>query len=188
MLLTEQIVRAEYLKLDKKCNIDTTGLPIIFFSDHSKTVGECCFKSPAIPSRIRFNLQYLNYMPDVDCIDVVRHEYAHAAAAMKYGPMSLVGDAHGPCWQTICRIVNCRPYPYTYNLTVLEPLVDNDGDSKEKERVQCCRCGYVSYHGEDSRIVKILRAGLTSWNYVCPQCGNPRFRLDPVSVPAKVTV
>ena len=73
-------------------------------------------------------------------------------------------------------MVDCRPSPYTYNLNVLEPLATKKQVKGPTCLVQCCRCGAITEHAEDSRIVKVLKSGLNSWNYSCPNCGGLRFR------------
>lgn len=83
-------------------------------------------------------------------------------------------------------MVDCRPSPYTYNLNVLEPLATKKQVKGPTCLVQCCRCGAITEHAEDSRIVKVLKSGLNSWNYSCPNCGGLRFRLAADILEAKM--
>lgn len=123
MFFQTQEIQKEYRRLDGICGLDTTYMPIKRYRQKGKTVAMCEFTShSAIPVQFMFNLYYLDWLPETDCIDVIRHEYAHAAAALLFGPASLRGSGHGPLWQRVCAMVDCRPSPYTYNLNVLEPL------------------------------------------------------------------
>lgn len=186
MFFQTQEIKKEYLRLDGICGIDTTYMPIKRYRQKGKTVAMCEFTShSAIPIQFMFNLYYLNWLPETDCMDVVRHEYAHAAAALLFGPASLRGSGHGPLWQRICALVDCRPSPYTYNLNVLEPLIAKEYVKGPTCLVQCCRCGMTTEHAEDSRIVKVLKSGLNSWNYACQNCGGRRFRLAADMLEAK---
>lgn len=179
MLPKKKWILEEYRRLDKLCGVDTRYMDCCTYHADENTVAYCKYVThTAIPARIFFNRLFLDTMPDADCVDVVRHEYAHAAAALLYGPEALDESGHGPLWRRICDVVGCRPSPYTYNLNVPEPLIQNiQGSNSECCRVECCRCGSSVEQPKDSRIVQVLRAGLTSWNFTCPVCGGLRFRL-----------
>lgn len=186
MFFQTREIEKEYRRLDGICGIDTTYMPIKQYREKGKTVAMCQFtRHSAIPVQFMFNLYYLDWLPETDCMDVVRHEYAHAAAALLFGPASLRGTGHGPLWQRVCNMVDCRPFPYTYNLNVLEPLAERENGDGPACLVQCCRCGAITQHREDSRIVKVLKSGLNSWNYACPNCGGLRFRLVADALEAK---
>lgn len=178
MFLPKADILKEYKRLDALCGVDTSHIECSTYRAKENTVAYCQFIThTAIPAKILFNRHYLDWMPKTDCIDVVRHEYAHAAAALLYGPASLEGTGHGRYWKKVCEIVGCRPYPYTYNLNVAEPLLRRVSTGAGMCQVECCRCGTVLEQPKDSRIITVLKAGLTSWNFTCPACGGFRFRL-----------
>ncbi len=179
MLPEKKWILEEYRRLDSLCGVDTSYIDFCTYQANENTVAYCKYVThTAIPARIFFNRVFVSTMPDVDCLDVIRHEYAHAAAALIYGEEALEGTGHGQCWQHICGIVGCRPSPYTYNLNVAEPLLQGPGTRSEDIcLVECCRCGASMEQAKDSRIIQVLRAGLTSWNFTCPACGGFRFRL-----------
>lgn len=171
-------ITEEYRRLDALCDVDTSYIPIKTYKKASDIVAMCLFvQGTAIPSRWMFNLYRLQWLPEDDCLDVIRHEYAHAAAGLLFGAESFSDGGHGPLWRELCSIVDCRPYPYIYNFNQTEMLPRQKVKGAAGRCVECCRCGAVSQHQEDSRIIKILKAGLTSWNYTCPKCGGLRFRL-----------
>lgn len=177
MFPSKKIILAEYRRLDKLCGIDTSYITCDTYYAKENVVAYCQFIThTAIPARIFFNQRYVDWLPEVDCIDVMRHEYAHAAATLLYGPAALEGTGHGTPWKTVCAIVDCRPYPYTYNFNIAEPLAQHKG-GQNMCLVECCRCGATSAQPKDSRIISVLRSGLMSWNFSCPSCGGFRFRM-----------
>lgn len=180
MFFEPKVIAEEYERLDVLCNVSTKYMPIRTYEKASKTVAMCRFvQRTAIPSQFLFNLYYLRWMSETDCLDVIRHEYAHAASALIFGGAALSGTGHGALWKEVCRIVGCRPYPYTYSPNIMELLPEQRLTGAEARcYVQCCRCGAITEHAENSRIIKVLKAGLDSWNYICPSCGGLRFRLS----------
>lgn len=178
MFPSKEFIWAEYRRLDKLCGIDTSYIVCDTYYAKEDTVAYCQFIThTAIPARIFFNRRYVDWLPESDCIDVIRHEYAHAAAALLYGPAALEGTGHGTLWKAVCAIVECRPFPYTYSLNIAEPLAQYNVGSQNMCLVECCRCGATSEQPEDSRIISVLKSGLMSWNFSCPSCGGFRFRL-----------
>ena len=78
MFFQTQEIQKEYRRLDGICGLDTTYMPIKRYRQKGKTVAMCEFTShSAIPVQFMFNLYYLDWLPETDCIDVIRHEYAH---------------------------------------------------------------------------------------------------------------
>lgn len=175
-MFTEEEIRKEYDRLDKILGIDTSHIIIDFGSSNkTETAAFTQFYSnaPTVPKRIRFNMAIMGVLNDTNCLDIIRHEYAHAAVALKE---NYTGLPHGGPWKKICRQIGCRPSPYTYNGRKIEYI--EDYKIKEKMvRVKCCNCGRITMQPDNSRIVKILRNGGNSWNLKCKKCGRMVFTL-----------
>jgi SprT-like family. len=166
-------VRAEYDRLDKLCRVNTKNIRLSTYSKQHKTVAACWFHTNNfIPYSITFNNRYLCVMPEVDYVDIIRHEYAHAVSLIR----THQDCGHNSIWKDICLEVGCRPSPYSYNLNKLEQLVGTNRPDEQDCAVECLKCGNITYHRDDSRIVSVLRLGRSSWNYRCDQCGGFFFR------------
>lgn len=176
MNLTTEYIKQEFRRCDRimGTNIAET-LPVkIVRLPNTRTVGCTYFSSDGLtPTRFMFNSYYTDIMSEMDCVDAIRHEHAHAAAALVF---KYTGQ-HGEPWKKVCRMVGCRAELTTYNMSVAETLEPSEVPDEKKVRVKCRACGDVTLQGEDSRIVKVLRMGLSSWNARCKKCGGMDFKL-----------
>ena len=95
-------IREEYDRLDRYLGIDTRLIRLSFSKKMRRQHGVCCFRGDR-PTEIRL-ADFLRADDDA-MLDTVRHEYAHAAAAL------LTGRRHGhdAVWKDICVRIGCKP-------------------------------------------------------------------------------
>lgn len=186
---TAQEIRALYDRFDQHLNIDTSHMAIKFTAKRGNMVACCCMERRAdkyVPTEFHFNLQHMEWMPEAEWDDIIRHEYAHAAAVLLTGR----AEGHSPFWKQLCIKLGCRPSPYTYNLSLLEPLHNYQSEVDEgiaTKPIECTRCGNITYQPTDSRIVKLITSGIKVWNYHCKKCGGVVFRLAAPEAIAQTT-
>lgn len=173
----EDEIKKEYKKLDKYLGIDTSHIKILFTNDQKSENAAFCEvdKITSEVLSITFNLFLFGNLKKADQIDVMRHEYAHAAAYIKYG----YKGNHGEKWQRMCRKIGCRPLERIYSINVPEVLYSSANKvSEDISQVRCAKCGNITMQEEYSHIVKALRNGYLGLNYRCENCGSVVFILE----------
>lgn len=105
MVWTEDAIRAEFRRLDKKFGLDGASLPIIFNKARC-TLGQFCGTVSGEPKCFRFSKVYFDdpKFPVKEALDTIRHEYAHYMEFMLYGK-----TGHGPRWKKCCIKVGAMP-------------------------------------------------------------------------------
>ena len=98
---TEEAIREEIVKLDKKTGLKGAELPIHFMNARS-TLGMYCAEGGGM---FKFSSIYFDNprWPDEAALDVIRHEYAHYMDHKRYGNLG-----HGHTWKICCGIVGAR--------------------------------------------------------------------------------
>lgn len=184
-MLSADDIRAVYDDLDRKTHIDTSYIPIRIFYAPQKTIARCCYtvsrSGVYTPTGFEFNRYFEERMSAAGWHDAYLHEYAHAAVMV----LTKHGHGHDAVWQQMCIQLGCRPEPYNYNPIMPEAMRELHTDGPTTS-IQCRRCGATYNLAEDSRMVRLLQAGIPAANYVC-SCGNMTFRLLPAKRPAMET-
>ena len=123
-------VQAEYRRLDRLLGIDTSRVAVSFSRRMTRQYGVCTFVKNR-PQEIRL----ADFLRREDQVfwDTVRHEYAHAAAAI------LTGKRHGhdEAWKAVCRRIGCPPER-------LAPSCEAAAENRRRiEAVRGVRCEYA---------------------------------------------
>ena len=102
---TEEMIREELKRIDKKFNLQLSALPIRFGKAKS-TLGKCAVDRDGNLSYFYFSKYYMDDLnfPDEEKLDTIRHEAAHAKAWLDYGHWG-----HGPEWKICCRELGANP-------------------------------------------------------------------------------
>lgn len=172
MYSTEQI-RKLYDELDRQYNMDTSGLPIHIVNWREPTIACVRLQSVPggiVPTRFEFNAFYAAKLAEPDWLDTYKHEYAHAAVTL----LTHVNHGHDAVWKQYCHKLGCRPSPYAYDFNVISSETEAGDDCAT---VRCTRCGKTLRQKNDSKIVRVLKLGLSSLDFRCPHCGGMIFEI-----------
>ncbi len=99
---TENAIRKELSRLDKKTGLNGADLPISF-NNARCTLGLYCSANGGSFKFSNYYYQDPNW-PVEEAIDTIRHEYAHYMDHMLYGH-----GGHGSTWKLCCEIVGATP-------------------------------------------------------------------------------
>ena len=102
---TEEMIREELARIDKKFDLHLNDLPIRFGKAKS-SLGKCALDHTGKLSYFYFSKYYMDDLnfPDEEKLDTIRHEAAHAKAWLDYGHWG-----HGPEWKACCRELGANP-------------------------------------------------------------------------------
>ncbi len=161
-------IRKEYERLDKLCGLDTSGIEIEISRRSGHRLGS--FRYPLSgdgPLRIIINAALLDQ--EEQFWDTIRHEYAHAAAYLRYP-----GEKHGhdEVWKNICRELRCAPE----RLAPQSQAQRQRTEETAKYRVHCNGCGRDEYFFREGKVIKTLRWGRKG-AVRCAFCGSDSFEL-----------
>ena len=167
---TVQDIKTEFLKLDKLLGINTSNIEIVFSKRTVKRHGSCqCIRGADgkwRPVKIMI-AEFL--LTDYDAFwDTVRHEYAHAAAALLTGK----NCGHNAVWKGICCKIGCSG----------NVRAESTAASRQRARdaakyaVTCLGCGEVSLYMRKTELIKRLERGGPS-GVICTVCGGKKFKL-----------
>lgn len=151
-------IRAEYNRLDSICKIDTSKIPIKISKRMVSSYGFCYYKrgegNILIPKEIRIAdfIMTCNY----EFWDVIRHEYAHAAAAIR--SQSEKSHGHDEVWKEICSEIGCRPDQVSYDWEVHKKAYRRR-KAKLKYEVKCLDCGRKWSYVRAGAVVRSLQSG-----------------------------
>lgn len=168
---TTEEIRAEFQRLDKLLFIDTSKVEIVFSKRTVKRHGSCQCKRTSsgtyFPVKIMI-ADFLRYGDDSIFWDTVRHEYAHAAAAILTGK----NCGHNSVWKAICRKVGCTGRVYAESTAASRKRAQDAA----KYAVTCLGCGEVSLYMRKGDIVKRLEEGKGA-GVMCTICKGKKFSL-----------
>ena len=161
-------IRKEYDRLDRLCGLDTSKVEIGISRRPGRRLGS--FRYPLKgggPLRIIINAAILNQ--EEQFWDTIRHEYAHAAAYLRYP-----GEKHGhdEVWKNICRELGCAPE----RLAPQSQAQRQRTEETAKYRVHCNGCGRGEYFFREGKVIKTLRWGRKG-AVRCAFCGSDSFEL-----------
>ncbi len=157
-------IRAEYRRLDKLLYIDTSGIELKISERALRRLGS--FRSPE-PLCITISRGVME--DDELFLDVIRHEYAHAAAYLLRP-----GENHGhdEFWKSICRRIGCAPK----SRSAASYKGQLARRQQAKYTVVCLGCGQQSYYLRRGKTVDMLQRGKGS-KLRCTRCGGNKFGL-----------
>ena len=165
---TIEEIRREYQRLDQMIGVDTSGLEIMFSPQAVYQYGCCKYRNgrKAVPYKILI----ASFLKDEETAfwDTVRHEYAHAAAALLTGK----NQGHGPVWQSICHKIGAEPS----RLAGTCPSQQGNRKDRIRYEITCLACGARYERTRRSRFVDaVLSSGGRPILYRC-RCGGQIFR------------
>lgn len=108
MHTVEEIIR-EYKKLDQIVGVDTSELEIAFSSRAVYQYG-CCKYQQKKRKVVPYKILIASFLREEEEAfwNTVRHEYAHAAAALLTGK----NQGHNSVWKAVCQKIGCRSSPF----------------------------------------------------------------------------
>ena len=165
---TIEEIRREYQRLDQMIGVDTSGLEIMFSPRAVYQYGCCKYRNgrKAVPYKILIASFLKN--EETAFWDTVRHEYAHAAAALLTGK----NQGHGPVWQSICHKIGAEPS----RLAGTCPSQQGNRKDRIRYEITCLACGTRYERTRRSRFVDaVLSSGGRPILYRC-RCGGQIFR------------
>ena len=169
-----RLIRSEYDRLDRICRVDTSGITLKLSSRMTRRFGcfsvkrKYCFSAPEMT--VTISEQTLS--DDALFLDVIRHEYAHAAVFLRDPRRS---HGHDAVWKAVCREVGCEP-----KATRKAPDYVPPKSRPEKFLVKCVYCGSVSGYKSESKVVKIAEGKLYG-RLTCRKCGGTVFTVEDMS-------
>lgn len=167
---TVEEIKAEYRRLDRILNIDTSKIEIAFSNRSAKRHGSCKLERQSDGVWAPVKILIAGFLRDDDekFWDTVRHEYAHAATAV------ITGEKHGhdALWKAVCKKVGCSGKVYAENTGVSATAAL----SKAKYKLVCSDCGAESLYIRETKLIRTLKAGRKN-NVVCCRCKGSNIRL-----------
>ena len=164
-------IKAEFLRLDKLLGIDTSDVKIEFSKRAVHRHGCCNFTRGADgkpkPTKVTI-AEFLRNEEDGDFWDTVRHEYAHAAAAILTGKTC----GHNAIWKRVCKKVGCSGKVRAENTAASRQRAHDAA----KYIVTCVGCGEESLYMRKTELIKRLEKGGPS-GVICTICGGKKFKL-----------
>ena len=167
---TVQDIKTEFLELDKLLGINTSNIEIVFSKRTVKRHGSCQCVRGADGKWRPVKIMIAEFLlTDYDAFwDTVRHEYAHAAAALLTGK----NCGHNAVWKGICCKIGCSG----------NVRAESTAASRQRARdaakyaVTCLGCGEVSLYMRKTELIKRLERGGPS-GVICTVCGGKKFKL-----------
>lgn len=164
-------VRSEFNRLDRLCNIDSSGLDLRISCRGIRKYGCCKYKKTGrwgnvVPYAITFS----DFLMDCEeqFWDTVRHEYAHALVAIRTGK----AHGHDAIWKKACLEVGCRPERIANDPEAGKMSADRRAQ-KEKYEVRCLNCHRVWRYTRAGKVVRSLQKEVSC---TCP-CGSKKLIL-----------
>ncbi|MDD3193531.1 MAG: SprT-like domain-containing protein [Oscillospiraceae bacterium] len=165
---TIEQIKAELKRLDQIIGVDTSGIAVAFSPRAVYQYGCCNYQKVngrVFPRKILIASFLLE--EEEAFWDTVRHEYAHAAAALLTGK----NQGHGPVWQSICRQIGVDPV----RLAAECPAQQKQKEARVKYEIVCLSCGVCYRKVRRGRFVDaVLASGGNPTAYRCV-CGGRRF-------------
>ena len=177
MHTVEEIIR-EYKKLDQIVGVDTSELEIAFSSRAVYQYG-CCKYQQKKRKVVPYKILIASFLREEEEAfwNTVRHEYAHAAAALLTGK----NQGHNSVWKAVCQKIGADP----------ARLAEACSAQKEKSKGQvwyeiiCQACGTRYKRIRRSRfVVEVLENPDQPTSYRC-HCGCRFFQCLQCNVPQK---
>lgn len=169
MKYTVNDIRREYNRLDDLMDVDTTNIRITVSTRAVKRLGQCVFKSG---KPIEINITDFVMDCEDQFWDTIRHEYAHAAVAIRTGR----NQGHNDAWKAVCRKVGCDPERLTKLDGELKRKVEESGRRRQyKWEMRCGICGRTWKYKTAGKFVRMVQQG-RGGNLRCP-CGDSDFHV-----------
>ena len=157
-------IQAEYRRLDGMMGIDTSAIDVEFSPRMIRQYGVCVFvKNRPVKIRIASFLQTENAV----FWNTVRHEYAHAAAALMTGHR----HGHDTLWKNICRRIGAAPVRQASECAGAR----QNTVGRKCYIVLCSQCGAKSVYYRRGAVVQALEQGKSC---TCRRCGGKKFTLQ----------
>ena len=170
-MYTADDIRAEFERLDKLFFIDTSKVEIAFSKRAVNRLGCCQCKKTVNGTWFPVKIIIADFLRNGDPSafwDTVRHEYAHAAAAILTGK----NCGHNSIWKNICRKIGCSDRARAKST---EESRQREWDAA-KYVVTCLGCGEESLYIRKTELIKRLEAGGPS-GVICTVCKSKKFKL-----------
>lgn len=167
-MFTTDEIRAEYAELDKKCGVDTSGIPIKISTRSVRRRGYCRFGRNGVIKYISFSDFIFDEAPE-SFWNTVRHEYAHVLVKIRH-PMENHG--HDAVWKAACAEVGCTGA----RCTPTTPEQKKRQMEKTKYTITCGGCGRTWNYSRKTKLIQKLQTG-ASHSYHCGLCGSKDFQL-----------
>lgn len=163
-------IKAEFLRLDKLLNIDTSNIEIVFSKRTVKRHGSCQCIREANGKWKPVKVMIADFLKADDKAfwDTVRHEYAHAAAAILTGK----NCGHNAVWKNICAKIGCSGNVHAESTAASRQRAHDAA----KYVVTCLGCGEKSYFMRKTELIKRLEKGGAS-GVICTVCKGKKFSL-----------
>lgn len=159
-------VRAEYDRLDAKCNVDTKGVILKISTRGIRRYGACNYRrinSRYVPMSI--SLADHIFLDKNMFFHVIRHEYAHALVSLRDGKK----HSHDIIWKRACVEVGCDPS------RLIDARPSKQLLERQQQRVKyiltCEACGWQRYYYRRGRVVEALSHNASA--YHCARCKGP---------------
>lgn len=166
---TVEEIRAEYDRLDRLCEVDTSAVEIVLSQRGVRRLGSfrCPAKGKRGALRISINASLLD--EEERFWDTVRHEYAHALVYLRYPGQS---HGHDAVWKAACRELGCSPD----RLAAQTAESRAEMERRAKYKVRCTGCGQESLYFRRGKVVDLLLRGGRG-QLRCGKCGGSRMEL-----------
>ena len=168
-MFTLDDIRAEYARLDKKCGVDTSKIPLKISTRAVRQRGVCRYGVDQPVRCISFSKFIFEEEADTFW-QTVRHEYAHALVRLRFPKQA---HGHDKVWKQACLEVGCRPE----RVSRRTDAQDKTANRKAKYRLSCDTCGNVWTFFRATSYIKRMKAGEYP-SIICPECGGVKFSLE----------
>jgi Uncharacterized protein conserved in bacteria len=159
-------VRKEYLRLDQLCRVDTSK---IILGVNARTVrrrGQCTTQS-GVPVRVEIS-EFVFHEPAESFLNTIRHEYAHALAAIRTGR----AHGHDAQWRKACQEIGCNG-----SRTSKASVAQNEKMRQQaRYTIACCGCGNEFQRFRKTKFISLLETG-QKHSYRCVHCNSEDFKL-----------
>ena len=162
-------VRKEFRRLDRLCGIDSSGVEIVFSGRAERRLGSFRYPRDGGDGALRITINSRLLTDETAFWDTVRHEYAHAAAYLRYPGRH---HGHDRVWKDICREIGCPPE----RLAAMDEEARAELEARAKYKLRCRDCGRESLYMREGKAVKLMKAG-QGGRLRCAACGGNSLEL-----------
>lgn len=159
-MMTLEELKAECVKVFNLVNLDFNKYDIKLNINNRlrKTLGRCFYSNYAgslVPTKIEFSKQMLETSTSCTIEQVIKHECAHAIAAIKTNER----HGHDKYFKEICAKINCD---HNTPHGKVESTIDDN--KLYKYFIKCSNCGIVAKYHKAGKVIKNLNS------YKCKSC------------------
>lgn len=163
------LINAEYRRLDRICNVDTSGVEISLSTRMTRQLGCFAFKKSPAGEKLSVRISDKIINDEGLFLDVVRHEYAHAIVHIRHPHAR---HAHDDVWKAACVEVGCEPKA----TRKIKGYTSGRKSRPVKYIVRCRSCRSESGYRAEGKVVKILLRKMPG-RVICRKCGSDDFEI-----------